>query len=529
LEHAATLTADPALRASRALLAARAKREAAAPHEAYELLAIAELGPLTELQRAEAERMRGAILFTLGRVGDAAAPPLSTSAAQLRRAAEQLEPLEHQLARDTYLEAFGSAMYTGRSNPDALQRAARAASAAMAAATLDRPADLLLQGLAEHVTHGGGLATVRAALKLWLAQSEPGGRQSVHWMAPATPVLQETAASEIWDDDLYHRLAAGTARHARQSGFLYALPFALEFLAGSHVLAGEFDTAQGLLDEALAISQAVGHVPVKYHTLVLLAWRGDPDHALPALETARAAGAAHGEGRLAGVTAYATAVLYNGLGRYSEAFDAARVGCEYDDLGVFGWCLAELVESAVRVGDRKVAMAALARLQDRAGASGTEWGLATVAGARALVTDDQDSYLEAIERFQRTRLVVHAARSQLRYGEWLLQDNQKAPARSHLRQAHESFTWIGATAFAERARQQLVAAGARVTASRKTADAPTALTSQEKQIADLARHGLTNHEIGAQLFLSPHTVDWHLRKVYTKLGITSRRQLRTGG
>jgi DNA-binding CsgD family transcriptional regulator len=528
LERAATLTADPALRASRALTAARAKREAAAPHEAYQLVTLAELGPLTALQRTEAARVRSAVLFTLGRVGDADAPPLSASAAQLRQAATQLESLDHQLARDTYVEVFGSAMYAGRlAKPDAVRQAADAVSSAMAAVTtLDRPADLLLQGLSEHVKNLAGLATITAALKLWPAQANP--QQGVRWMAPATPVLLEIAASEIWDDDLYHRIATYTVQFARQSGSLYTLPFALEFLAASHLFAGEFTTAQGLLDDALAISQAVGHVPVKYHPLLLLAWRGDPSAALPALESAQVAAAAHGEGRLMGVTAYAGAVLHNGLGLYAQAFDAARVGCEYDDLGLYGWCLSELIESAVRVGDLDAAAAALRRLQERAGASNTNWGLATVASAQALLADEdtaEDCYLEAIARFDRTRLVVHAARSHLRYGEWLRRMNRKALARTHLRTAHDAFTRMGAAAYAERARQELVATGARP--RRKDDGGQVDLTTQEGDIARRARDGLTNQEIGAQLFISAHTVEWHLRKVFAKLGITSRRQLRS--
>ncbi|CAN5642873.1 LuxR family transcriptional regulator [soil metagenome] len=531
LERAATLTADPTRRASRALTAARAKREAAAPHRAFELLTIAELGPLTALQRAEATRMRAAIQFTLARVGETDAPPLSTSAAQLRSAAEQLEPLDHQLARDTYLEVFGTAMYAGRiAEVDAMRQAATATAAAMAGATpLDRPADLLLQGLSDHVLRGTGHAAIGAALQLWLAQSPPQqGQQTVRWMAPTTPVLQETAASEIWDDVLYHQIATSTAQNARQSGSLYSLPFALEFLAGSHLHAGEFSTAQSLLDEALAISQAVGHVPVKYHVLMLLAWRGDPDTTLPALDSARKAGTAHGEGRLLGMTEYATALLYNGLGLFEQAYAAARVGCEYDDLGVYGWCLSELIESAMRVGERDVASAALVRLQERAGASHTDWGLGMVASAQALVADDdtaEDCYTEAIERLSRTRILVQVARSHLRYGEWLRRRNRKAAARNHLRQAHDAFVQMGAAAFAERARQELVAAGARI--STQSAGSPSALTQQEIDIARLVRDGLTNQEIGAQLFLSAHTVEWHLRKVFAKLGLTSRRQLRS--
>jgi DNA-binding CsgD family transcriptional regulator len=230
-----------------------------------------------------------------------------------------------------------------------------------------------------------------------------------------------------------------------------------------------------------------------------------------------------------GVTGFLSAVLYNGLGRYEDAFVAARDGCSYEDLGFHGWCLFELIEAATRTGDRDTAAQAVRRLEERAGASGTDWGLGALANARALLADDADLadslYTEAIERLERTRVVLHLARTRLQYGEWLRRVNRRVDARRHLNEAHEMYTRMGAQAFAERARRELIATGEKV--RKQPVSAGGELTAQEAQIARLAGDGLTNQEIGAQLFISTHTVEWHLRKVFVKLGITSRRQLRT--
>ena len=221
-------------------------------------------------------------------------------------------------------------------------------------------------------------------------------------------------------------------------------------------------------------------------------------------------------------------LLYNGLGRYEEAFAAARETCEFEDLGMYAWCLIELIEAAARSGEQAAAAVAVRQLEERALANGTDWALGVLAGSRALLADDElaDSlYTEAIERLERTRIVVHLARAHLRYGEWLRRVNQRIDARQHLNEAHETFTRMGAQAFAERARRELVATGEKV--RKQPVGSGVELTAQETQIARLAGDGLTNHEIGAQLFISAHTVEWHLRKVFAKLDITSRRQLRT--
>jgi DNA-binding CsgD family transcriptional regulator len=266
---------------------------------------------------------------------------------------------------------------------------------------------------------------------------------------------------------------------------------------------------------------------VKYHSLNLAAWRGIAD-ALPLIEAAAADGIARGEGRLIGVSRFTAAVLFNGLGRYEEAFAAARECCEYEDLGFHSWCLFELIESAAHIGDLESAASALPRFEGRARAGGNDWGLGAVASARALLASNEDAealFAEAIERLERANIVLHLARARLSYGEWLRRVNRRLDARQQLTTAYEMFTRMGAEGFAERARRELVATGEKV--RKQQLGTGDELTAQETQIARLAGDGLTNPEIGAQLFISTHTVEWHLRKVFVKLGITSRRQLRT--
>jgi DNA-binding CsgD family transcriptional regulator len=330
--------------------------------------------------------------------------------------------------------------------------------------------------------------------------------QILRWMSLAFPVVQETAAAELWDDAIYRQLATDIVRHARDAGALAIIPRALAYQARAHVLAGEFATAARIIEEAASITAATGYAPLKYDALLLTAWRGIPADAVGLIEAATAEGSTRGEGRLLGLAGFVTAVLYNGLGQYAKAFAAARAACEHEDLGFYGWCLIELIEAAVHTGEQAAAASAIRQLEERAGASGTDWGLGVLASARALLADDQlaeSLFTEAIERLERTSIVVHLARAHLRYGEWLRRLNRRLDARRHLTEA------IG-----EKVRKQPVNSG-------------DELTAQEAQIARLAAEGLTNQEIGAQLFISTHTVEWHLRKVFVKLGITSRRQLRT--
>lgn len=529
LERATVLTADPALRAARALAAAQAKRDAAAPAAAYDLLTIAELGPLTNLQRAQVDRLRAEMQFARSRGGGSGVPPLSDSVQKLLAAARDFETLDDGLAKETYLEALAAAMYAGRlGGPDMLVQVAEAAGAALGgAAELHRPVDLLLSGVASRIVTGGGTEQMRAALELMCRHAQDADGQFLRWMPLGLAIIQESAVGEIWDDGIHRLLATAVIRQARDAGALAVLPPALAFGAGVHLLAGEFDTAAALIAEAAVISTATDYAPLRYHSLSLAAFRGVAGDAVGRIESAAADAAARGEGRVLGVTGFLSAVVYNGLGRYAEAFTAARNCCQYEDLGFYSWGLVELVEAATRIGDKETAQWAAQRLAARAGASGTDWGLGAVAHARALVAGDEDVdalYSEAIERLGRTGVVFLLARTHLCYGEWLRRMNRRVAAREHLGAAFEMFNRMGAEAFAERSRRELIAAGKKV--RKEPVSSGDELTTQEAQIAELAAAGLTNQEIGAQLFISTHTVEWHLRKVFVKVGVTSRRQLR---
>ncbi|CQD23070.1 transcriptional regulator [Mycolicibacterium conceptionense] len=384
--------------------------------------------------------------------------------------------------------------------------------------------------MANLITDGlpAAVEPLRTALELWCEHARRHDGRALHWLSSAFPILQESLAGEMWDDDLLARLATDMIGYARATGALALLSPAIAYQAGVHVLAGEFVTAERLLEESDTIADAIGHHPMKYHKMELAAWRGDVNEAGDLIEAGRAEGIAKGEGRLLGVTGYVAAVLYNGLGRYDEALAAAQQACEYHDLGFYGWCLLELTEAAVRVGKMDVAQEAVRRLEAGAGSSGTDWGLGLLAAARAIVADDTEAdvqFKKSIERLSRTRIGVQLARTHLRYGEWLRRQKQRTSAREHLNTAYDMFTKMGAHAFAERARRELIATGEKV--RKEPLASGDELTAQEAQIAQLARDGLTNQEIGAQLFISTHTVEWHLRKVFVKLGVRSRRQLRS--
>jgi DNA-binding CsgD family transcriptional regulator len=514
LAHAAQLTPDPAARGSRALAAAQAKVEAAASDAALELLATAELAPLDELQRARLERLRAEIAFARTRGSDAPA--------SLLEAARRLEPLDPAMARETHLEAMAAAIFAGRLADTGVREAAEAAQAAPAAPQPPRTIDLLLDGLATRFTEGysAGLPPLRKALDAFrdVEGLSPG---DVRWLWLACRLAQD-----LWDDELWYVLATRGLRIARETGALGTIPIAATYRASLHIHAGEFDAASSLIAEADAIIDATDMAPLKYASLMLAGWRGNEADALELFEPSRLEATARGEGRGLSVLEWATALLYNGRGRYAEALAAAKRGIEHDDLGAFERALVELIEAGVHCGDTAAASAALDRLSERTGASGTDWALGIEAGSRALLSVGRDAeplYREAVERLERTHGVVHLARARLRYGEWLRRESRRVDAREQLRAAHEMFSDIGADGFAERARHELAATGE--TARRRSEDARIVLTPQEAHIARLAKDGLSNPEIGAQLFISPRTVQYHLRKVFQKLDITSRNQL----
>ena len=522
LERAAALTPDPARRVARALAAAQAKFKAGAPDAADELLAVVELGPLDELQRARVTWLRAQIVFARSRGSDAA--PL------LLDAAKQLEPLDTELAREAYLEALGAVIFAGRlsGRPD-VREAAEAARAAPPGPQPPRLTDLLLDGVATRFTDGyvASAPLLRRALRAFQQAAGRSDEDIMRWLWLACPVAPEPVAPELWDYETWRELATSAVRLARDAGALTVLPVALSYRAGVHVLAGEFGAAAALIEESDAIARATGNAPLRYTSLMLVAWRGDETPALETIEAAIRDATARGEGRALGLAGYATAVLHNGHGRYQAALAHAQQACAYEDLGFYGWSLVELVEAAARSGAADAAANALRRLEGPARAAGTDWALGILARSSALLAEGQAAeslYREALERLGRSPIVAQLARAHLLYGEWLRRENRRVDAREQLRTAHEMLSGIGAQAFAERARRELQATGE--TVRKRTAQARVELTAQEEQIARLARDGLTNAEIGAQLFLSPHTVEWHLRKVFAKLGINSRKQLR---
>ncbi len=516
LERAAELTPDPVRRGRRALTAARATYESGALDGADKLLAVAGLSPLTDLQRAGLARLRAQIAFAQRRGADA--PPL------LLDAADRLAPLDRGSAREAYLEALGAAIFAGRLNghvgPGEVAAAVRSAPAAEQP---PRPIDLLLDGLATRFTDGyvAGVAPLRRALHAFGpgAGVDPGEMMQWFWL----PWL---IAGDLWDDTRWHEVATRATQLCRDAGALIRLPLALGNRAAVHLHAGEFADAESLAEEAAAITDATGNAPVRFSSLLLAAWRGSESEALKYASWGLENVLARGEGRGIGGHGYTTAVLFNGLGRYEDALVSARTACEYDDLGIRGFALVELVEAGVRCGAIDEAAAASRQLEERTSAAGTDWALGVQAWCAGLVTEGgaaESCYLEAIERLGRTRVAVHLARAHLVYGEWLRRENRRADAREHLRTAHDMFSRTGAEAFAARAHRELLATGG--AARRRTVDTHDLLTPQEGQIARLAREGLSNPEIGAQLFISPRTVQYHLGKVFTKLEITSRSQL----
>ena len=506
LERAAELSPDPKPRATRTLAAARAHFLAGAPARVPELLAAAEIGPLDPLGQAGVERLRAQAAFWLNHGRDAARA--------LVAAARRLEELDLPTARETYLSALGAALHTGRLGDG---DARLVAEAARAVAPGDDPAGLLLTGLTAWVLDGfpASVEPLTRALAALDARENLG----LVWIG--VPV-----AHELFDDQAWNRLTAQAAGFARETGVLSMLPAMLTFRAGALVLAGRLDEASELVGEADTLGRATGLVAQPSAPLNLLAYRGAERPALDLMEPAERDARARAEGRLLALAGHNKAVLYNGLGRYPEALHVARQTTAYEDLGFWHWCLIELIEAAARSGSTTEAAEAAERLRERTGPAGTNWaaGIQALADALAGPAPRTESHFrQAIELLPADRLSVMVARARLLFGEWLRRENRRAEARSELRSAYEAFSSMGAAGFAERAGRELTATGE--TVRKRGTSAREDLTPQESQIARLAVAGRTNPEIGAVLFLSPRTVEWHLRKVFAKLGITSRREL----
>lgn len=516
LQRAVELTPDPSHRRTRALAAARAKYLAGAFDAALELLSVAELDTLDDRQRARAGLLRGQITF--GSRGGSATVPL------LLTAAEQLEPLDVGAARETYRDAFYAALTAGRiSTGPGLEEVAAAVR------TAPRPAhpgttDLLLDGLAVATTDG--YAAGAPQLRYALSTLRCGGFSSdkaLSWLPFACRM-----AHNVWDFDVWSILSEKLVHLARETGALSVLPSALLLHLATRVFAGDLADADSLAAEAATIAEATGsRFLAHYGALVIEPWRGREVETLRAIETVTRDGNLNGEGKVLTASQWALAVLYNGLGRYEEACAAAVRGCAYpQELGLALSSLGELAEAAARSGRHDLAAETADRLTEIARAAGTPWASGTAAAARALVSEGAAAealYREAIEALEGTRVRTALARTLLLYGEWLRRENRPVDARGRLAAAHAILDEGGMEAFARRARRELEATGE--TVPRRTTRGDAALTPQEAQIARLAAEGLTNHEIGAQLFLSSHTVEWHLRKVFTKLGVKSRKQL----
>jgi DNA-binding CsgD family transcriptional regulator len=512
LERAAELTLDRARRARRALAAAQAQYEAGVPDAALELLAIAQAGPLEQLERARVDLLQAQIV-AWSRGSDA--PTL------LLKAARRLEPLDVGLARETYLDALSAALFAGRLGRGVgVLEVAEAALAAPPSPQPPSPPDLLLDGLALLITKGkaAGTPTLKRALSAFRSQSisrEQGLRRL--WLACHT-------AADLWDDEMRHVLATRCAELARDGGALPVLRVALNTQIVERLYAGELDEAAALVEEVEVVSEAIGGRLAPYGALGLAVFQGREVEAAELIEATVKEVMRRAEGIGLSFIHSASAVLHNSVGRYEDALAAAERAAGYPQELVFtNWGLVELIEAAARSGMPERAAGALQRLSEATRASGTDWGLGIEARSRALLSDGEAAeglYREAIDRLGRTRVRVELARAHLLYGEWLSGERRRADAREQLHTAHEMFAAIGMEAFAERA---LRATGE--TVRKRTAQAGGRLTAQEDQIARLAREGLSNTEIGDRLFISHRTVEYHLRKVFAKLAISSRHEL----
>ncbi len=477
------------------------------------LLDAVQSGPVDALQAAEIEQLRGEIAFDQRRVGEAARLLVS--------AARRFDALDSTLARVVHLKALGASMWAGE---DPMLEAAQAARGARPAPAEPSAVDLLVDGFALRVTEGYAAAapTLRRALDAVIALevSSDIGR----WLWLTGSRSGAIAAMELWDAEAWNTLVERHVQVAREMGALVLLQFGLQSLVRTRLLTGDLAGATRAIEEVRAISEATGTSPVAYTDMTLAAWRGH--EALTTELIARQTGEAdeRGIGRVKHFATYAAAVLYNGLGRYDAALSAAVLAFEHDHLGYTPFVVHELAEAASRTGDQALVAAALQRLTERRPPTPSDWALGLEARVRALAGEGEAAFLESISCLDRTRARVELARSRLLYGEWLRREGRRVDAREQLRVARESLLAMGAEGFADRARHELLATGEKVRKRRD--DTREELTPQEEHIARLARDGLTNPEIGAELFLSPRTVEWHLKKVFTKLGITSRRALR---
>lgn len=516
LERAAMLSAAPEQRAERALAAASAKIQAGAFEAASDLLTLAESGSLTDVQKARTELIRGRIAFVTSRGREA--PPL------LLAAANKLVDVDVRLARTTYLEAMVAAMFVGRlAVGGGVVDIARSLDADPPPPGDESPSDLLLDWLVVQFSLGyvAGVPRLRRALSAFSADTSTDEHR--RWI-----FLAGTAAHFGWDDARLDVMTAHHVEEARAAGALSDVPLALSARAIALVFFGDLERAASVVDELHAAMEATGSSLAPYAELGVAALRGQRDRATALIAATVAEVTARGEGNGLTVARWAEAVLHNGSGDYRSALTAAQQAADFPpELGASHWSLPELIEAAARTGAAELAADALTRLEQMAAASATPWALGLAARSRALISDGEAAeqcYREAISQLTGTRVRAELARAHLVYGEWLRRERRRSEARRQLRDAHGMFSEMGMGAFADRARRELDAVG---DAPQKTDPAVISqqLTAQESQVARMARDGLSNAEIGARLFISARTVQYHLSKVFSKLGITSRAHL----
>jgi len=516
LQRAVALTGDPSRRVDRALAAAGASVQAGVFDVARGLLATAEVGPLDELQQARVELLRGhmALLSTFG----SDAPPLLLTAAQ------RLERLDPKLARDTYLDAWGAALLAGRSRTQgSLVEVSRAARSAPRPEGASRPSDVLLDSLATLITEGrtAAAALLEESTRTFADEGFPA-EASLRW-----GWLTVVPTYVLWDEESTYAICVRQMQAVREAGAHARLSLDLATFSLLAVRCGDFASAAGAIAEADALTEATGSELAPFSAMMLAALSGREAEARALIESVRKEAFPLGQGAVIQLADWAVAILCNGLGRYQEAMatqDAGNDGPE--ELFTSAWRAMELLEAATRCDNREVAGIALERIVAATAFARTDSALGVLARSRALLSDGaaaDELYREAIKRLGRTRLRPELARAHLLYGEWLRRENRRVDAREQLRTAHDMLVAIGMDAFAERARKELQASGEKV--RKRTVETRDDLTAQERQIARLARDGLSNPEIGARLFLSPRTVEWHLRNVFAKLGIRSRREL----
>ena len=520
LTRSMELTPDPGERARRALAAADARLKAGAPDAAHAMLGIAEAGPLSDLDDARAQLLGAQISFASTRGREA--PSL------LLLAAKRFEPLNAAVARETYLDAFTAALFAGRlaDGGGALDDVATAvidAHWSEAGPSLPAACELLLDGFATLVKDGyaAGVPMLRRAL-VAIRSERFDEEDSLRWLWPAS-----RAARAVGDDVSWLELTDRHVRLARRAGALVMLPIALTERFTVELYIGDLAAALALAAEADAVTTATGIGLSPHIAFLRAAWGGSEEEARALIDASRSDVSARGEGLFLMGTELISSVFLNSFGRYDEALAAAEHAAEHPfELGLSTWVYPELIEAAARSDQADRGAYALDRLAEIARASDTDWLLGVEARCRALLIDDdlaEASYQESIERLGRTSIRVALARTQLLYGEWLRRSGRRVDAREQLRAAFEFFAKVGMEGFVERTRRELAATGETVRA--RSVDTANELTAQETLIARLAAEGRSNPEIGAQLFISPRTVEWHLGKVFTKLGVASRRGL----